>query len=107
LSLEQSRLTLGLQQPRLDLGVGTGRRRRRRAFLEHPLRDVELFERLAVLLLDDGQPLLGGGGALLGLPAGLGLLAEPRRRQLQRALRRDLLREPRRDAVPDRGRETG
>ena len=107
LSLEQSRLTLGLQQPRLDLGVGTGRRRRRRAFLEHPLRDMELFERLAVLLLDDGQPLLCGGGALLCLPAGLGLLAEPRRRQLQRALRRDLRREPRRDAVPDRGRETG
>ena len=51
---------------------------------------MELFQRLAVLILDDVQPLLGAGRALLGLLPRLGLLAEPGRRQLERALRRDL-----------------
>ena len=107
LTLDQTGLALGLQQPCLHLRVGAARGR---TLLEHPLGDVELFQRLAVLILDDVEPLLGGGRALFGLLARVGLLAEAGRRQFERTLRgtgrrrRDPLSREVREARVRRGR---
>ena len=82
LTLEQTGVSLGLQQPILDDGIGSSGHG---PFLDEPLSDVELLERLAVLILDDAQPLLGGGRAFLRLPSRLGLFTQTGVRCFDRA----------------------
>ena len=71
--LELASARLGLHRPLLHAGVGA-----RRDLLGLPMNDLQLLQGVAVLLLEDGQPLLRRAGAIFGDPAGVGLFLDPR-----------------------------